>query len=280
MIIYRWVFCLVAATVAMVVLVGASAGVVASSDDDSDGGDATCSGGSIASGVYKNLNIAGSCTVDAGSVTVKHNLTVLPGGSLVAVVGGSFSTPVGSNVTVGGNLDVQANGILVLGCEPIHFPCSNDPDASTGGSYLTTDTIGGSLRAENALAVVVHSTAIGHNVSLNGGGGGVSCSPLPALGGSPPYGDFEDDIIEGTLTIKGLQTCWLGVVRDTITENVDFKDNVDGDPDGNEILSNSIVGNLSCTGNSPSPQIGDSGGSLSTVFGRAKGQCADPALVH
>jgi hypothetical protein len=278
--VYRWVFGLVAAAIAMVVLVAPSARVRASVHDDSDDDVATCSGGSVASGVYKNLNIAGVCTVDAGSVTVKRNLTVLPGGSLVAVVGGSFSTPVASDVTVGGNLDVQANGILVMGCEPVHFPCSNDPDASTGGSYLTTDTIGGSLRAENALAVVVHSTAIGHNVSLNGGGGGVSCSPLPALGGSPPYGDFEDDIIEGTLTIKGLQTCWLGVVRDTITENVDFKDNVDGDPDGNEILSNSIVGNLSCTGNSPSPQIGDSGGSLSTVFGRANGQCANPALVH
>jgi hypothetical protein len=279
MIVYRWLFSLVAATVAVVSLVGPSARVRASADDDSDDDVATCSGGSIASGVYKNLNIAGACTVDAGSVTVKHNLTVLPGGSLIGLVGGSFTAPVGSDLKVGGNLDVQANGVLFLGCEPIHFICSNDPDQSVG-SYLTKDTIGGSLRAENALAVVVHQTAVGHSVSLKGGGGGVSCSPLAALGGSPPFFDFEDDIIEGNLTIKGLQTCFLGIFRDAVTENIDMKDNVDGDPDGNEIANNSIVGNLSCNGNSPSPQIGDSGGGPNTVFGRANGQCANPVLVH
>lgn len=279
MIVYRWLIGFVAASVAVVVLVGPSARVRASADDDSEDDVATCSGGSIASGVYKNLNIAGFCTVDAGSVTVKHNLTVLSGGSLIGLVGGSFTMPVGSDLTVGGNLDVQANGVLFLGCEPIHFICSNDPDQSVG-SYVTKDTIGGSLRAENALAVVVHQTAIGHNVSLEGGGGGVSCSPLAALGGSPPFSDLEDNIIEGNLTIKGLQTCFLGIFRNTVTENVDYKDNVNADPDGNEIVNNSIVDNLSCDGNTPSPQIGDSGGGPNTVFGHASGQCANAALVH
>ena len=279
---YRRLFGFVVATVAAVVLVAASVGdpsVAASAGGSGDESNATCSGGSIASGVYESLKIAGACTVDSGSVKVEHNLTVLPGGSLIALVGGSFTMPVGSDLTVGGDLDVQTNGILLLGCEPIHFICSNDPDQKTG-SYVTKDTVGGSLRAENALAVVVHQTAIGHNVSLSGGGGGVSCSPLPALGGSPPYGDFEDNIIEGNLTIKGWQSCWLGVFRNTITDEVEFKDNVNGDPDANEIANNSIVGDLSCTGNSPSPQIGDSGGGPNTVFGRAKGQCANAALLH
>jgi len=278
MIEYRWLLRFVA--VAAVVLIGPNAGVRASVDDDSDDVSATCSGGSIASGVYKNLNIAGVCTIDAGSVTVKHDLTVLPGAALIGVVGGSFAMPVGSDLTVGGDLEVETNGILVLGCEPIHFICSNDPDQSVG-SFLTRDTIGGSLKGENALAVVVHSTAIGHNASLKGGGGGVSCStPLPALGGAPPYGDFEDNIIGGDLKIKEWQSCWLGALRNTITENVEFNDNVTADPDGNEITNNSIVGNLSCAGNSPSPQIGDSGGSASTVFGHANGQCANPKLVR
>jgi hypothetical protein len=276
--VYRWLFGVVAASAAVVVLVGPSARVRASADDDSDDV-ATCSGGSIAPGVYKNLHIAGVCTIDAGSVTVKHNLTVLPGGALIGLVGGSFTMPVGSDLTVGGNLDVQANGVLFLGCEPIHFICSNDPDQSVG-SYVTKDTIGGSLRAESALAVVVHQTAIAHNVSLNGGGGGVSCSPVAALGGSPPFSDLEDNIIEGSLTIKGLQTCFLGIFRNTIAENVDYDDNVNADPDGNEIVNNSIVDNLSCDGNSPSPQIGDSGGGPNTVFGNASGQCANAAIVH
>jgi hypothetical protein len=280
MIVYRWLFGFAAATVAAVVLVGASAGVRASAGDDSAGVDATCSGGSIASGVYRNLNIAGVCNVNAGSVRVERNLTVLPGGTLIAAFGGSETMPVGSNLNVGGNLDVQANGILVLGCEPVNFICYNDPDQSVG-SYTTKDTVGGDLRAQDALAVVVHLTVIGHNTSLTGGGGGVSCaSSLPALGGSPAYGDFEDNIIGGDLKITGWQSCWLGFFRDAIAQNVEFNDNVSADPDGSEMATNSIAGNLSCTGNSPSPQIGDSAGSLTNVFGRANGQCDNTKLVR
>jgi hypothetical protein len=117
---------------------------------------------------------------------------------------------------------------------------------------------------------------------MTGGGGGVSsCSEsLPALNGAPPYGDFEDMIIGGNLTITGWQSCWLRVARDAVTQNVDFNDNLTGDPDGNEIVTDSIRGNLNCAGNSPSPQIGDSAGSLDNVFGHAHGQCAKASLVR
>src|SRR5271167_30685 len=101
MIVYRRLFGFVAATIAAIVLVAASVGdasVAARAGDDSDGGDATCWGGSIASGGYSNLKIAGDCNLDAGSVRVKHNLTVLSGGTLLAAFGGS-------NVKVGGDLD-------------------------------------------------------------------------------------------------------------------------------------------------------------------------------
>ena len=122
---------------------------------------------------------------------------------------------------------MQTNGILVLGCEPIYFICSNDPDQSVG-SYTTKDTVGGSLMADKALAVLVHHTAIGEDVSLRGGGGGTSScgSSLPALGGAPPYGDLEDDIIDGNLKITDWQTCWLGFFRDTVTHNVYFNSNL------------------------------------------------------
>jgi hypothetical protein len=113
-----------------------------------------------------------------------------------------------------------------------------------------------------------------------GGGGVSSCSEsLPALNGAPPYGDFEDMIIGGNLTITGFQTCWLGFFRD-FANNVDFNDNLTGDPDGNEIATNTIRGNLSCAGNSPSPQIGDSAGGQNDVFGHAHGQCAKASLVR
>jgi len=276
---FRGLFGFAAKTVAVLLLVGASAGA---SDRDASGViDATCVSGSIRSGTYLNLSIAGVCTVDAGPVQVQQNLTVLPGGTLIAAYGGTDTTRVGSNLNVGGNLYVRKNGILVLGCEPINFICYNDPDHSVG-SYFTRDSVGGSLIAEDALAVLVHISVIGHNVSLNGGGGGVSScgESLPALGGAPPYGDFEDMIIGGNLTITGWQSCWLGFFRDSITGSVRFNNNMTGDPDGNEIATNSIGGDLKCTGNSPSPQIGDSAGGQTNVFGHAHGQCANPSLVR
>ena len=129
--------------------------------------------------------------------------------------------------------------------------------------------------------MVVHASALGHNVTLNESGGGVSCSSifLPVLL-APPYGDFEDNTIGGNLTITGWKSCWLGVFRDTITRNVELNENVNADPDANEIANNSIGHNLNCAGNSPSPQIGDSGGGPNTVFGRANGQCNDPTLLQ
>lgn len=104
----------------------------------------------------------------------------------------------------GGNLEVQAGGLLNLGCEPIRDICVNDPDQVVG-TYSTKHTIGGNLRVENALAVVIHHAAIGGDVSLLGGGGGVSScgQSLPALLFTPPYGGIEDDVVGGDLKIIG-----------------------------------------------------------------------------
>src|SRR6266849_2347588 len=95
-----------------------------------------------------------------------------------------------------------------------------------------------------------------------------------SVGGSPPFSDFEDMTIGGNLTITGLRSCFLGVIRVIITQNFALNGSVNADPDGNELADNSIAHNLNCNGNSPSPQIGDSGGGLNKVFGRANGQCA------
>jgi hypothetical protein len=282
MIVNRRLFGFVAATVTAVVLAGASAGDATphgmGSRASSADGNATCFGGSIVAGVYSNLSIAGACNVDAGSVTVEHNLTVLPGGTLNAQFGGTDTVPA-SDVTVGGNLDVQTNGVLVLGCEPSHFTCANDPNPSNGGTFSNSASIGGNLTAEDALAVVVHVTAVGRNVTMSGGGGGVTCNSFLPVLGSPPYGDFEDNTIGGNLTIAEWHSCWLGAFRDTIKGNVNWQGNVTADPDGNEIATNSIGRILNCTGNSPNPQIGDSGGALNLVSGRANGQCVNLKLV-
>jgi hypothetical protein len=45
-----------------------------------------------------------------------------------------------------------------------------------------------------------------------------------------------------------------------VTDNVRLTDNVMQDPDANEYVTNRIRGNLICHGDSPAPQVGDSGG--------------------
>ena len=208
-----------------------------------------CLSGRLTNGQACEASPRSFCNVDSGSVTVEHNLTVLPGGTLNAQFGGTDTAP--SDVTVGGNLDVQTNGVLVLGCEPVHFTCQNDPDPSTGGTFSNSASVGGNLTAEDALAVVVHVTAIGRNVTMSGGGGGVTCNAFLPVLLSPPYGDFEDNTIGGNLTIAEWHSCWLGALRDTIRGNVDWHSNVTADPDGNEIATNSIGRNLNCSGDTP-----------------------------
>jgi hypothetical protein len=56
---------------------------------------------------------------------------------------------------------------------------------------------------------------------------------------------------------------------------VNLNDNVLEDPDGNEYVTNTIHGSLNCRGNSPAPQVGDSGGSPNHVTGAKTGQCAN-----
>jgi hypothetical protein len=226
----------------------------------------TCNGGSVAPGTYDSLTIAGFCTVDAGSVTVKHNLKVLPNAGLAAAFGGS-------DLTVGGNLDAQANSVLVLGCYPGEFICFNDPDQENG-TLSSHESVGGNLTADNALAVLLHNDTFSHNLTLAGGGGGLDCDQ-PNLFGGPAYGTVEDTQIGGNATIVGWQTCWLGFFRNTVAHNVTYNGNVTGDPDGNEVQTNTIGGNLDCSGNSPKPQEGDSGGSPNTVAGNKTGQCKD-----
>jgi hypothetical protein len=227
----------------------------------------TCSGGSIAPGTYSSLTITGVCTVDLGNVVVQHNLNVEPDAALFAAFGG------GPNLTVGGNAYVRANAVLVLGCEPEAFICFNDPD-QTVGTLSSKGTVFGSLLAQNALAVLVHNTYVAHDLTVNGGGGGVNCDPQDILFGSPAYATFEDTQVGGTATIQRWHSCWLGLFRTSVGRNVQFRGNIVADPDGNEVATNTVHGVLNCRGDSPAAQVGDSEGSPNTVLGRALGECA------
>jgi len=237
----------------------------------------SCSGGVIAPGSYGSLTVTGTCFVPQGSVVIHGNLTLAPG-SLLDAVSPAPPAPTGSelpgDVYVSGNVIVGQGAALGLGCSP--SICTDS----------TNDSVGGNLVANQALAVIVHGVTVGGSVAVTGGGGGVTCAPPPLfdtdpqLAGNPAYGDFENNVIRGNLTVTGLKSCWFGALRDQIGGSFVYNNNTFADPDANENLNSTINGSMICVGNSPAVQFGDSAASPNVVRGAAIGQCAYPISVR
>lgn len=249
---------------------------------------ATCSGTlsepGLLSGTYaSNVVVSGLCVVDGGPTTIWGNLTLAPGSGLNATfavndVAGTGTT----SLTVHGNILVQSGAVLGMGCEPLHSPCTDDPNAGTGGTLSGSNTVAGSIYEFSPLGVIVHASTIGGNVVELGGGGGVSCN-VPTTGvfsllESPVFSDYEDNTIGGSLAIGGLQTCWLGALRNDVKGSVLDIRNTFADPDANEVISNTIHQNMVCFGNSPAVQFGDSSlespSTPNQVGGFAFGECS------
>ena len=241
----------------------------------------TCTGtptspGPLPSGTYAAVTVTGVCAVNDGQVVVTGDVTVNPGATLVAAfanndVGGSGT----SGLTVDGNIDIGSGGTLLLGCEAAHFACVDDPDQADP-TLNASETVKGNVVATDPLGVVVHLSTIGGDTTQSGGGGGVNCTPsgIFNLFGSPVYSDYEDNTIGGNLRIAGLNSCWLGGLRNKVGGSVSYTNNTLADPDANEILTSQIAGNLLCSGDSPPMEYGDSHGSPNVVGGFATGQCA------
>jgi hypothetical protein len=233
------------------------------------------------SGSYSgHVKISGACVVDAGATTIHGNLTVGKGSTLVAL----FAS---SPLTVTGNIKVKSGGTLMLGCFASSSPCLDDPDQENP-TLNGPATVGGNIISTNALGVVVHGASIGGNVIQHRGGGGFTCEPqgVFALFGPPAYSTYEDSTIGGSIDLKGIRGCWLGVNRDQVHHSVRIFNNQLADPDAIEILSNHIHGNLNCRRNSMVWDSSDVGDALfprqpqpNTVDGKRKGQCvlASPA---
>jgi hypothetical protein len=248
---------------------------------DSDRDAYTCSGTfgnpGILAGTHSSVLVKGACFVASGQpAVVRHNLTILAGGALNAAFGGS-------DLKVEGNIAVRAGGILVLGCEPFAFTCFNDPDQQNGGTLSTHDTVGGNLVAKGALMVLAHNNKIEGNITQTGGGGGVNCSTFP-LGpnGPPAYTGYEDNTVGGKISITGLQSCWLGVIRNKVDGSVNIINDQLADPDAIEINNNHIEDNLNCHGNSFvwdsaeasfGPSLWPRTQTPNTVGGERTGQC-------
>jgi len=97
------------------------------------------------------------------------------------------------------------------------------------------------------------------------------------LGLAPAEADMVDSIppnwVGGNITVRLMKSCWFGLFRNHVGGNVSVNNNTFADPDADEIQTNIIAGNLSCFGNSPPPQRGDSGGNRNIVAGTVSGQC-------
>ena len=243
-----------------------------------------CTGGDVPPGTYNAITISGICYTPAGNIFVRGDLNVKPGALLDAVTPGdpATGTPVvPATVLIGGNVFVGNGGVLLFGCSP-NISCSNPP----GISY---DRIRGNLIAIGAQGVVVHSASIGGSLYISGGGGGpaaeacTNTTPMatdlapwsqdPNLNFTPVYTDFEDVSIGGNLNVSGLTSCWLGTLRDQVGRSVTFAGNTLGDPDGSEVANNLVDGNMSCSGDVPAVQFGDSGAAPNIVGGYASGEC-------
>jgi hypothetical protein len=155
-------------------------------------------------------------------------------------------------VTIRGGVYVQQGGTLVLGSEenPVH-----------------TATISGGVHATNAMNVQIHFSTINGGVDIRGGSGPFG-GPFDVT-----FNTIEDSTVNGGITEVGYDGFWGGLFRNNVHGSVNYNDNTLMDPDGNEIQTNTIHGNLNCSGNDPAPQAGDSGGLMNQVSGRETGQC-------
>jgi len=239
----------------------------------------TCTGtagspGSLAGGTYSSVAVTGACAVDSGQVIVTGDVSVASNGALLAAFATDGGGPGTSGLTVGGNITVDIGGTLILGCEASAFSCFDDPNQ--GSPTLDSPaTVTGSVLATSPLGVIVHDSTIGGDATQSGGGGGVNCDPsgIFAAFGSPAYSDYEDVAVGGNLRITGLDTCWLGGLRNHVGGSATYAGNTMADPDAGEILTNQIAGNLLCSDNSPVVHFGDSGGQPNVVGGFGSGEC-------
>jgi hypothetical protein len=233
----------------------------------------------VLAGKYKgDVVVTGVCAVNGGAAVIKGDLILAPGSALNATFALNDVAGTGtSSLTVKGDVKVRSGALLAMGCEPNFNPCTDDPNAGTGGTLTGQNKVSGDVRAFQSLGVLLHASTIKGSVSLLGGGGAESCNP-PFPGafadiGSPPFSDAEDNSIGGNLTMAGMHSCWLGALRNSVRGDVFVAGNTMADPDAMEILANLVHGSIGCFNNSPAVQYVDSASSPNQVKRHAFGEC-------
>jgi hypothetical protein len=175
-----------------------------------------------------------------------YGTVVVPAGAVCIIYQGPL--------TITGGLYVEAGATFVFGSEEL-------PDV--------TARIYEGVHATDAASVQIHSASIYGGVTITGGAGPFG-GPFDVT-----WTTVEDSVIHGSVTIQGYNGFWSGFIRNTVYGSVKFNNNTVLDPDGNEIVTNTIHGSLQCFGNDPAPQVGDSEGSPNSVTGHESGQCVN-----
>ena len=157
-------------------------------------------------------------------------------------------------VTIRNGLLIEPGATFVLGSE--EAPGNNG-------------TISGGVHATDAANVQLHFVTINGGVDISGGSGPFG-GPFDIT-----WNTIEDSQINGGVTEHAYNGFWNGFIRNHVNGSVSLNDNVLVDPDGNEFVTNTIQGSLNCRGNSPAPQVGDSGGAPNQVTGAKTGQCSN-----
>ncbi len=226
-------------------------------------------------GRYWNVVVRGTCVVDRGPALVQRNIWVGKNSNLIAAFGRHHS-----RLIVKRDIFVKPGGTLILGCEAKHSPCVDDPHPKRP-SLNSRSVVFGSIIGNRALGIVVHNSAILHSVYQARGGGGTTCKPHGVFKhlGSPVFSDYEDSFIRGTLVIRKVHSCWLGVIRNFVAGSVIVSENRMADPDANEVVTNVVLRNLVCFRNDPKVQFGDSHGKPNKVGRHALFECSFHRLV-
>jgi hypothetical protein len=207
--------------------------------------------GGLVVAVAAALAVTAPASGAIGTTTCEDDFLAPGSYGAVVVPAGSFCFGEGG-VMIGRGLTIEAGATFSLSSEDSPGPLNS---------------IYGGVIATNPANVQIHFTTINGGLNIQGGSG--------PFGG--PFGitwnAIEDNKIIGTTTINGYDGFWMGFIRNHTIGSVNYTDNVLLDPDGNEVVTNSIHGNLNCSGNDPAPQVGDSEGSPNLVYGFRTGQC-------
>ncbi len=188
-----------------------------------------------------------------GAVTTNCTEFLAPG------IYGTVVVPAGAVCFSEGGVTIR-NGLFIR--QGATFVIGDDQHIVNNGTII------GGVHATNAMNVQIHSMTILDGVDIQGGSGPFG-GPFDVT-----WNTIEDNYIRGPVTMNGYNGFWMGFIRNKVVGSVTLTNNHLIDDDGNEYVTNVISGNLSCSGNSPAPQIGDSEGSHNIVSGSKLGQCA------